>query len=122
VTAVPAYAGFALTGGRTRQVRVLDANDTDLRWADLTTVRTTLVFLNGAARAGDIASRLVGAGVDPATPIAIVTEGTTVDQRTIASTLDEVSAMPKQSKAAAGGLVVVGERWSPSGTSSSGSR
>ena len=108
VTAVPAYAGFALTGGRTRQVRILDAHDPDLRWAEITVARTTLVFLNGAARAGEIASRLVAAGADPATPIAIVTKGTTVDQRTTASSLQEVAAMPKHSKSAAG-LVVVGD-------------
>ncbi len=109
VTAVPAYAGFALTGGRARQVRVLDANDTDLRWAEISVARTTLVFLNGAGRAGDIASRLVAAGAEPSTPIAIVTNGTTVDQRTICGTLEEVAAMPKHSKAAAPGLVVVGD-------------
>ncbi|MBU6244831.1 MAG: uroporphyrinogen-III synthase [Actinomycetales bacterium] len=109
VTAVPAYAGFGLTGGRARQIRILDAHDTDLPWSDLVSARITLVFLNGASRAGDIASRLVAAGANEATPIAIVHGGTTVDQRTTSATLHDVAAMPKQSKAPAGGLVVVGE-------------
>ena len=109
VTGVPAYAGFGLTGGRTRQVRVVDANDTDLEWSDLVAPRTTVVFLNGADRASDIASRLLAAGAVDRTPIAVTRRGTTVDQRTLVSTLGEVSALAKASKQAGPGLVVVGE-------------
>ena len=109
VTGVPAYAGFGLTGGRTRQVRIVDANDTDLVWDDLVYARTTVVFLNGADRAADIASRLIGAGAAERTPIAVTRRGTTVDQRTLVSTLAEISAVAKSSKQAGPGLVVVGE-------------
>lgn len=109
VTGVPAYAGFGLTGGRTRQVRIVDANDTDLVWDDLVSARTTVVFLNGADRAADIASRLIGAGAAERTPIAVTRRGTTVDQRTLVSTLAEISAVAKSSKQAGPGLVVVGE-------------
>ncbi len=109
VTGVPAYAGFGLTGGRTRQVRIVDANDTDLVWSDLVSARTTVVFLNGADRASDIAARLVGAGAADRTPIAVTRRGTTVDQRTLVSTLGEISAVAKSSKQAGPGLVVVGD-------------
>lgn len=109
LTAVPAYAGFGLTGGRTRQIRVVDANDTDLPWSEFVSARTTMVFLDGADRAIDIASRLMIAGADPATPIAVTRKGTTVDQRTIASTLSEFANVAKSTKLAGHGVVVVGE-------------
>ena len=109
ITGVPAYAGFGLTGGRTRQVRIVDANDTDLAWETLTSPRCTVVFLDGADRAVDIAARLVAAGADERTPIAITRRGTTVDQRTVVSTLGEIGPVAKAARQAGPGLVVVGE-------------
>ena len=109
VTGVPAYAGFGLTGGRTRQVRIVDANDTQLPWTDLVNDRVTLVFINGADRAVDIADELVAAGAKASLPIAVTRRGTTVDQRTLVSTLDEVRAAAKAARQAGPGIVVVGE-------------
>jgi uroporphyrinogen III methyltransferase/synthase len=109
VTGIPAYAGFGLTGGRTRGVRIVDAHDTDLPWAELAAPRTTAVFLGGADRAPDIAARLVSAGADPGTPIAVTRRGTTVDQRTLVSSLGEIAAAAKAARQAGPGLVVVGE-------------
>ncbi len=109
VTGVPAFAGFGLTGGRTRQVRIVDANDTDLRWADLVAPRTTLVFLGGADRAADIAARLLHAGLDASTPMAITRDGTTVDQRTVVAPIAEAATSIKATRSSGPGLVVVGE-------------
>jgi uroporphyrinogen III methyltransferase/synthase len=109
VSGVPAYAGFGLTGGRVRQVRIVDANDTDLTWGELVSPRTTVVFLNGADKAPDIAARLVAAGADDRLPLAVTRRGTTVDQRTIVSTLGEIAAAAKAARQAGPGLVVVGE-------------
>lgn len=109
VTGVPAYAGFGLTGGRTRQVRILDANDTQLPWADLAADRVTLVFLNGADRAADIADELVAAGAKASLPIAVTRRGTTVDQRTLVSTLEEIRSVAKAARQAGPGIVVIGE-------------
>jgi uroporphyrinogen III methyltransferase/synthase len=109
VSGVPAYAGFGLTGGRVRQVRVVDANDTDLPWADLVAPRTTVVFLHGADRAPEIAARLMAAGADEGLPLAVTRRGTTVDQRTVASTLGEIAGVAKAARQAGPGIVVVGE-------------
>jgi uroporphyrinogen III methyltransferase/synthase len=109
ITGVPAYAGFGLTGGRTRQVRIVDANDTDLAWSELTSSRTTVVFLNGADRAPEIATRLIAAGAPEGTPIALTRRGTTVDQRTLVSTLGEIGAVAKAARQSGPGLVVVGD-------------
>ena len=109
ITGVPAYAGFGLTGGRTRQIRIIDANDTELVWSELINPRVTHVFLEGADQVIEIAAKLLGAEADPRTPIAITRRGTTVDQRTIVGTLGDISAIVKSAKQAGPGVVVVGE-------------
>ena len=109
VTGIPAYAGFGLTGGRTRQFRVVDADDADLDWTDLVNPRITLVVLNGADKVAEIAAMLVQAGADPQTHIAVTRRGTTVDQRTIASTLSEIGNTSKLMKLTGVGIVVVGD-------------
>jgi len=109
ITGVPAYAGFGLTGGRTRQIRVVDANDTEIIWSELVNPRVTHVFLEGADQAVEIAAKLLGAEADPRTPIAITRRGTTVDQRTIVGTLGDITAIVKAAKQAGPGVVVVGE-------------
>ncbi len=109
VSGIPAYAGFSLTGGKVREVRVLDAQASDTPWADLMSPRATLVFVHGADKAPQIAEALMKAGRDPQTPIAVTRDGSTVDQRTIVSTLAEVGAVTKAQKAHGPGLVVIGE-------------
>ena len=108
VMGVPAYAGFGLTGGKTRQVRIVDAHDTQVPWADLIDPRTTLVFVDGADRAADIAEHLLSAGADDSTPIAVTRRGTTVDQRSIVATLATIRMVTKTSRQAGPGVVVVG--------------
>ena len=109
VTGIPAYAGFSLTGGKVRQIRVVDGTDPDLAWADLAQPGITTVYLNGADSCTEIAANLIAAGADAKTPIAVTRQGTTVDQRTLAGTLGEIGAIAKRSKQAGPGVVVVGE-------------
>jgi uroporphyrinogen III methyltransferase/synthase len=109
LTAIPAYAGIGLLGGKAREVRVVDADDPGVEWAVHADARVTLVVTNGADRAVEIARALVDAGRAATTPIAITRGGTTVEQRTIASTLGELAAAVKAAKQAGPGLVVVGE-------------
>lgn len=109
VSGIPAYAGFSLTGGKVREVRVLDAQASDTPWAELMSPRATLVFVRGADKAPQIAEALMKAGRDHSTPIAVTREGSTVDQRTIVATLGEVGAVAKAQRAHGPGLVVVGE-------------
>ena len=109
VTGIPAYAGFSLTGGKVRQVRVVDGTDPELQWADLASPGITTVFLNGADLCTEIAANLMAAGADGKTPIAVTRQGTTVDQRTLAGTLSDIGAIAKRTKQAGPGVVVVGE-------------
>ncbi|MDO9485431.1 MAG: uroporphyrinogen-III synthase [Actinomycetota bacterium] len=109
VTGIPAYAGFSLTGGKVRQIRVVDGSSSDLPWVELAQPQVTTVYLNGADSCIEIATHLLNAGADPKTPIAVTRQGTTVDQRTLAGTLGEIGAIAKRSKQAGPGVVVVGE-------------
>ena len=109
VTGIPAFAGFNLTGGKSHEVRILDAQDPGIEWESLMSPRQTLVFLKGGDLATAIADKLIKAGRDLATPIAITRNGTTVDQRTTVSTLGGVGALLKNSKDSGPGFVVVGE-------------
>ncbi len=108
-TAIPAYAGFGLTGRRSREVHIVSATDPDVDWTPLARERVTVVVLDGADAAPNIAKSLMTAGRAPETPIAITRGGTTVEQRSIVSTLDEVAVVTKNAKQAGPGIVVVGE-------------
>ncbi|MGY9024868.1 MAG: uroporphyrinogen-III synthase, partial [Candidatus Nanopelagicales bacterium] len=91
------------------EVRIHDALDPGIEWETLMSPRQTLVFLKGGDLATAIADKLIKAGRDLATPIAITRNGTTVDQRTTVSTLGGVGALLKNSKDSGPGFVVVGE-------------
>ncbi|HEX6887154.1 MAG TPA: bifunctional uroporphyrinogen-III C-methyltransferase/uroporphyrinogen-III synthase [Candidatus Nanopelagicales bacterium] len=110
VTGSAAYAGFALTGGRAREVRVVDAHDPEVDWTGLADPHATLVVLDGAERALEICRLLVLGGRDARTPVAITRNSTTVDQRSLLSTLGEVASALKAAKGEVGpGVLVVGE-------------
>jgi uroporphyrin-III C-methyltransferase len=70
------------------------ANDRVLDWNALARLGTTLVVLMGAARAGAIATALTDGGMDPATPVAVVTNATTPLQTDERLTLAELVSHP----------------------------
>lgn len=110
VTGSAAYAGFALTGGRAREVRVVDAADPEVDWPSLADPHATVVILGGAERAVEIGRALTAAGRDPRTPVAITRSATTIDQRSIVTTIAELPAAVRAAKAQVGpGVMVVGE-------------
>ena len=109
VTGIPAFAGFNLTGGKSHEVRILNGQDSEIDWNALVNPRETLVFLESGDLVTTIADKLLKAGRDPLTPIALTRNGTTVDQRSTLSTLGSVGALLKGSKDVGPGFVVVGE-------------
>lgn len=66
VTAVPAYAGFGLTGRRSREVHIVSVSDPDIDWVPLADDRVTVVVVDGADAAPTIAKELISAGRPPA--------------------------------------------------------
>jgi uroporphyrinogen III methyltransferase/synthase len=96
--AVPAYAGapvtqrgmatsFTVVTGHSRQ-----AVDKETDWAALARAGGTIVVLMGVAHRGDIASKLIAGGLDPATPVLAVRWGTRPEQQSVRVRLDELAA------------------------------
>jgi len=97
--AVPAFAGVPLTHrehsslvtfvtGRSGDAR----EDSGINWEALAHSGGTLVFLMAMTRIGEIASRLIAAGMDAATPVTGVRWGTLPRQKKITSTLARIEA------------------------------
>ncbi len=122
ITGIPAFAGFGLTGGRVREVRVVDADDPQANLAPSVDGRSTLVVINGASHAADVAERLVAAGWSSETPCAVTVDGATVDQRTVVAALSGLAAALAGQAPAVGGasqaMLVVGDVVSQRGEAS----
>ena len=108
ITGVAAYAGFPLLGGKSQEVRIVGI-DSVTDWAELADPRFTIIVRDGADRAVEVAKALMAGGRRGDTPIAITRGATTVEQRTISSTLEELPAAVKASRQAGPGTVVIGE-------------
>ncbi len=111
-----AYAGFPLTHRDHAQAVVLvtghrheGEDGLDLDWAALARPRQTVVFYMGVGAAGEICRQMIGHGLPPHTPAAIVRQGTLPGQQAVYATLADLP----QHLAAAGikppALIVVGD-------------
>jgi uroporphyrinogen III methyltransferase/synthase len=90
-TAVPAYAGIALTPAGTSSVHVVQPHGVKVDWAAHAGSDATVVVLGHVDDVVDAAAGLLDAGRDPATPVCVTSKGTTTEQRTVACTLGEVA-------------------------------
>ena len=104
-----AFSGISLTAGKSRELRVLDANDTQIDWSQCIDARTTLVITRGADNASVILKKLVSAGRDPETPFRILRDIGTTKQRTVAGTLADAATVISEARHSGDGLVFVGE-------------
>jgi uroporphyrinogen III methyltransferase/synthase len=69
------------------------AVDRDTNWEALAAAGGTIVVLMGVAHRAAIAERLIGGGLDPATPVAAVRWGTRPEQASVRCRLDELGAV-----------------------------
>jgi len=97
--AVPAYAGIPVTQrGMAAQVTFVTGHEdpdkpgSDLDWASLAATPGTLVFLMGVGALEPNARRLIEHGMDPATPAAVIAQGTRPTQRTVTAPLEGIAA------------------------------
>jgi uroporphyrin-III C-methyltransferase len=97
--AVPALAGVPVTHrGLTHEFVVVSGHlppghpDSLVDWAALGRLRGTVVVLMGVDTAGAIAAALVEHGRDPATPVAVVTDGSIATQRRLTTTLGSLGS------------------------------
>ncbi|WP_331452213.1 uroporphyrinogen-III C-methyltransferase [Streptomyces sp. SS162] len=78
-------------------------------WASLARLRGTLVILMGVDKIGKIAEALIAHGKDPATPLALVQEGTTAAQRRVDATLATVAETVRAQDVRPPAVIVIGE-------------
>ena len=85
-TAVPAYAGIALAGDGTGEIRVIQAGEA----SQIGYGPGTLVVTGAETAPADLGKMLIAAGWPDTTPFAITWDGTTTDQQTVATTLGRI--------------------------------
>jgi uroporphyrin-III C-methyltransferase len=109
LAAVPASAGIPITHrGVSSQVTVVSGHDpTELDFACLARTTGTLIVFMGLANLGRIADALIRHGRAPDTPVAVVSGGTTLEQRVVVAPLAAIAEAANDLEPPA--LVVVGE-------------
>jgi uroporphyrin-III C-methyltransferase/precorrin-2 dehydrogenase/sirohydrochlorin ferrochelatase len=114
--AVPASAGIPVTHrGLTQDFAVVSAHldpshpGATVDWAALATGPGTLVLLMAVGRLELVSQELIKRGRDAATPVAVITEGTTPRQRVLTSTLGQVAEQAARAKLRPPGVVVIGD-------------
>ncbi len=78
---------------------VAAAGEPPIDWRALARAGTTLVVLMGAARARQIAERLLAGGMRADTPVAVITSATNADQEVARLTLGELGVAPVRNPA-----------------------
>ncbi len=115
--AVPALAGVPLTHrGTTAAFHVVTGHTRDgeavlddVAVACVTSRTATLVVLMGVSALPGIVRRLLDAGADPATPVAIVERGSTPDQRVTRAALDLAAKRADEVGVVSPAVIVVGD-------------
>lgn len=81
----------------------------DLDWNALARPNQTVVVFMGVGTAGTIAARLVAAGRDPATPVAVIENGTRQNEISAFGALDNVAEVIQSAGIQGPALLIIGE-------------
>ena len=85
-----------------------DRSEDRLDWASLVKGHGTLVILMGLENAGNISKGLLEGGMSPNMPAAILSKGSTPDQKVYVTTVSKLEETIKTQNVAAPGIMVVG--------------
>lgn len=107
VSAVPAAAGIPVTHRGVSSTVTIANGQGPLEFSALARAGGTLVFFMGLARLGEIARGLVEHGLDPDTPAAVVSAGTTSEQEAVVATVATLADAAEGFRSPA--LIVVGD-------------
>jgi len=108
------YAGIPLTHRDYSQSVVfvtghLQDGTMNLNWPALAQPRQTIVFYMGLLGIDVLCRNLAAHGLPAATPVALVQQGTTSEQRVITGTLDTMPELVRTSAVKAPTLIIIGE-------------
>jgi uroporphyrinogen III methyltransferase/synthase len=111
----PAYAGIPVTHrDHNTQLTIFTGHEdptkgySSIDYAQLAKAPGTKVFLMGMARLGEITSKFIQHGADPATPAAVTQWATTGAQRTATGTLATIAQVAEAAGLGSPGIVVIG--------------
>jgi uroporphyrinogen III methyltransferase/synthase len=114
--AVPNYAGIPLTHrGFCSKLTLITGHEdpskeaSSIDWPQVAKTPGTKVIMMGTDRLGQIAQTLIGHGMDPATPVAMVRWGTTGHQHSIAGTLATIADVAAKEKIGPPTVAVIGD-------------
>jgi uroporphyrin-III C-methyltransferase/precorrin-2 dehydrogenase/sirohydrochlorin ferrochelatase len=114
--AAPAAAGIPVTHrGLSAAVHIVHGHERlgDAAAGCVVTGSATLVVLMGVALLGEHVERLLAAGADPATPVAVVEQGTLEGQRVTQARLDRIAGASRAAGVRAPAVIVVGHCAAP---------
>lgn len=78
-------------------------------WSALAAVNHTLVVYMGVAGAGEVQARLLNAGLEARTPVAVVERGALPGQRTLTGRLDGLADLVRREEVVSPALLIIGE-------------
>ncbi|MCX8126936.1 MAG: uroporphyrinogen-III C-methyltransferase, partial [Dehalococcoidia bacterium] len=114
--AVPAYAGIPVTHRHLASSFTVitgheapDKGKTNIAWDKISQGSDTLVFLMGMENLAQIVAQLMQNGKPPATPIAVISQGTTPKQQTVVGTLQDIVGRARSENLAPPAVIVIGE-------------
>ena len=115
-TAVPAIAGIPVTHrGLSQAVTVVSGHvppghpDSTVDWTALARTGSTIVVLMGVRTLAAIADALLDGGLDPATPAAVVADGTLPSQQVVRADLAGIAQAASAAGLSAPAVAVVGD-------------
>ncbi|KYD16521.1 uroporphyrinogen-III C-methyltransferase [Saccharococcus caldoxylosilyticus] len=112
--AAPAYAGIPLTHRRYGSTiafvtgHVCEENEEKLKWEHIANIDTIVVYM-GIRRLAYIQQQLLRYGRSPHTPAAFIFQGTTEQQRTVVSTLENLTKTAKKERIQNPAIIVIGD-------------
>jgi len=109
ISSVPTFAGIPLTHPQfSSSILVVTGRDDINAWSKAP-LHGTIVILMGRDTIKDLCNRLIKAGRDPLTPVAVIESGTTQKQKVIIGELLTISEKIKEENLDGPALIVVGE-------------
>ncbi|MEH6996406.1 SAM-dependent methyltransferase, partial [Neobacillus drentensis] len=113
--AAPAYAGIPITHRELGSTFAIvtghkpKGKPTDINWKSLATAVDTLAIYMGITNLPYICEELMKYGKKKDTPVAIIQQGTTSEQRTVTGTLSSIVGIVKKEEIQNPAMIVVGE-------------
>jgi uroporphyrin-III C-methyltransferase len=110
------YAGIPLTHRKFASSVVFVTGHEDpqkskekVRWKNLAKSVDTIVIMMGLSRIGIICKQLIEGGMNKKTPVAVVQEGTTPQQKMILGNVSNISKLVLQKKIKAPSIIIIGK-------------